>query len=47
MKQFIQLRVDGFWQDYAIEVQLEGIKSFTEVQLPWFTNTATLFEEAA
>jgi len=46
MMQFIQLRIDDFWQDFAVEVQLEGIKSFTEIQLPWFTDTATLFKDS-
>jgi hypothetical protein len=46
MKQFIELRIDDFWQDHAVEVQLEGVKSFTEIQLPWFTDTETLFKDA-
>jgi len=45
--QFIDLRVDRIWQDNAVEVKLEGMKSFTDIHLPWFSDMASLFEEAA
>jgi hypothetical protein len=46
MMKFMGLRIEDFWQDYATEVKLEGMRSFTEIQLPWFTDTVTLFKDA-